>query len=148
MNWEKISQFAIGVLRIDVGLPFFGIASVLGTWFMSIVGWDEPVRMLVILVGIDYVTGFYAAWKTDNLNWRKGAFGIPKKVIVFAIVWFASVLDGAMQTHHLLRSMVIFGYAANEGLSIIENIDRMGYGGHIPFFIRNKLERLKEEKLK
>ena len=42
--------------------------------------------------------------------------------------------------------MVIFAYLGNEGLSIIENLDRMGYGEYIPALIREKLAQLRSEK--
>ena len=42
--------------------------------------------------------------------------------------------------------MVIFAYLGNEGLSIIENLDRMGYSEYIPLFIRDKLIQLRKEK--
>lgn len=46
---------------------------------------------------------------------------------------------------HVLRQMAICAYALNEAGSIIENIDRSGWGEHIPAFIRNALARLQEK---
>lgn len=42
--------------------------------------------------------------------------------------------------------MVIFAYLGNEGLSIVENLDRMGYGAYIPGILREKLAQLRQEK--
>ncbi|MDR2006659.1 MAG: phage holin family protein [Acidaminococcales bacterium] len=40
--------------------------------------------------------------------------------------------------------MAICAYSANEGLSILENIDRMGYGQYIPGFIAAKIAQIRE----
>ena len=42
--------------------------------------------------------------------------------------------------------MVISGFAIIEAMSLIENIDRMGYGFIIPDFLRNKLSQIADEK--
>lgn len=46
----------------------------------------------------------------------------------------------------MFRGMFISGFAIMEAMSIIENIDRMGYGFIIPYFIRNKLRQIADEK--
>lgn len=140
MNWIK------SIFRIDTEITYLGSLAGAAVSF-AIGGWDPALEMLFLLVVIDYVTGVIASVKTKGLDSKRGFQGGIRKVIIFIVVAFSNLLDGAMQTSPLLRSMVIFGYAANEGLSIIENIDRMGYGTHIPLFIRRKLERLKEENM-
>ena len=42
--------------------------------------------------------------------------------------------------------MVIAGFALIEGMSLIENIDRMGFGYIIPAFLRDKMKQIAEEK--
>ena len=42
--------------------------------------------------------------------------------------------------------MVIFAYMGNEGLSILENLDRIGYSEYIPSLVREKLAQLRTEK--
>ena len=47
---------------------------------------------------------------------------------------------------HMFRGMVISGFAIIEALSIVENIDRMGFGFIIPAFLRDKLMQIAQEK--
>ena len=109
-------------------------------------GFDQALTMLTVLVIVDYFSGIAAAFKTGQANSKVGFVGIIRKIVIYVMVAFAYVLDGAMQIN-ILRSMVIFAYAANEGLSIIENADRLGYGKYIPVFFRNKVQQLRMEKI-
>lgn len=122
--------------------------SAVGAFIAAAVGgFDQALMMLTVLVMLDYFTGIAAAFKTGIASSHRGFIGVGRKVTIYIVVAFAFVLDGAMQIN-ILRSMVIFAYAANEGLSIIENIDRLGYGQYIPPFFRDKIEQLKSEKTK
>ena len=62
------------------------------------------------------------------------------------IVILAHWIDVSIFGVSTCRSMVIFAYLGNEGLSIVENLDRMGYSEYIPAFIRDKLVQLRSEK--
>ena len=46
----------------------------------------------------------------------------------------------------IFRDMAIAGFALIEGMSLIENIDRMGYGFLIPAFLRSEMHQIAEEK--
>ena len=109
-------------------------------------GFDAPVQALLVLICLDYFTGIWTAWKKGNLSSKRGFHGLLKKIMILAVVAFANMLDTAMLLNHLLRTMVVCGYAGMEGLSIVENVDRMGYGEYIPAFIREKLVQLRSEK--
>ena len=147
MSWSHWFIWVKSLLKVDAELMYYG--SLLGAIISLMVGgFDKALSMLVVLIVCDYVSGIIAGCKTQTLDSSIGFVGILRKIVIFLVIAFANVLDGAMQLNHLLRSMVIFGYAANEGISIIENVERMGYGHLIPEFFRNKLNRLKEEKLK
>lgn len=147
MNYSNVIEWAKTLLKVNPELMYIG--SVVGAFIsLAVGGFDHAIQMLAVLVVMDYITGFSASLKTGKANSQRGFIGILRKVIVFAVVAFANVMDGAFQLNHLIRSMVIFGYAVNEAVSIIENLDTLGYGHFIPDFLRTKLERLKEEKLK
>jgi len=109
-------------------------------------GFDAPVKALLVLVICDYITGMAAGWTTGVLSSDRGFKGILRKIVIIGVVAFANTLDTAMGLNHLLRSMAVCGYAGMEGLSLIENIDRMGYGEYIPSYLREKLIQLREEK--
>ena len=55
------------------------------------------------------------------------AKGIARKVMIFALVGLANILDvHVLGEGGVLRTATIFFYLANEGLSIVENAARIG----------------------
>jgi toxin secretion/phage lysis holin len=128
-------------------LRIMAVFSALGAAFSFLVGGvDKLVTALLIFIAIDYVTGLIAAWNTATLNSKKGFDGIKRKLAILLVVIIAHWIDVSMFGASTCRSMVIFAYLGNEGLSIIENLDRMGYGEYVPVFLREKLMQLREEK--
>ena len=131
----------------QIELRIMAIGSAVGAGFSFLVGGvDKLITALLIFVIIDYVTGMVAAWKTATLDSKKGFEGIKRKVAMLVIVIMAHWIDVGILGISTCRAMVIFAYLGNEGLSIIENLDRMGYGEYIPAFIREKLVQLRSEK--
>ena len=131
----------------QIELRTMALFSAVGAAFSFLVGGvDKLLTALLIFVVIDYATGLIAAWKTATLDSKKGFDGIKRKVVMLVIVIMAHWIDVSIFGVSTCRSMVIFAYLGNEGLSIIENLDRMGYGEHIPGFIREKLTQLRTEK--
>lgn len=111
--------------------------------FISIAvgGMDKMIYALIALMILDYTTGMIAAFKTGQWDSSTGFVGLAKKAVILAVVALCNTVDMAMDTH-TLRQMAICAYALNEAGSIVENIDRAGWGEHIPDFIRNALARL------
>ena len=131
----------------QIELRIMALFSAIGAAFSFLVGGvDKLITALLLFVVIDYVTGLIAAWKTAMLDSKKGFEGIKRKVVMLLIVIMAHWIDAGILGISTCRSMVIFAYLGNEGLSIIENLDRMGYGEYIPAFIREKLAQLRSEK--
>lgn len=131
----------------QIELRIMALFSAIGAAFSFLVGGiDQLITALLVFVVIDYVTGLIAAWKTAALDSKKGFEGIKRKIVMLLIVILAHWLDEGLFGVSTCRSMVIFAYLGNEGLSIIENLDRMGYGKYIPAFIREKLAQLRNEK--
>ncbi|MGG4034193.1 phage holin family protein [Paenibacillus cisolokensis] len=89
-------------------------------------GWSMLLSILLTFVALDYVTGFAAAAKEGKLSSEVGAWGIAKKIAMFAIVAVAHLVDTALGDAHLFRDAAIFFYLANELLSLIENAGRLG----------------------
>ena len=128
-------------------LRIMAIFSAVGAAFSFLIGGvDKLIMGLLVFVVLDYFTGLIAAWKTATLDSKKGFEGIKRKIVMLVIVIMAHWIDVSIFGVSTCRSMVIFAYLGNEGLSIIENLDRMGYGEHIPGFIREKLTQLRTEK--
>lgn len=101
---------------------FFG--AVTGYFFG---GWTVAMNALLVLVIIDFVTGWAVAWMRGELRSMKGYIGIAKKVGIFLLVTVAHLIDSVLGDMHYLRDAVVFFYIINELLSIIENYGKMGF---------------------
>lgn len=105
--------------------------------------WTVMLKALLILVCIDWLTGWAAAWIHGELRSRKSYIGIAKKVSIFLLVTVAHVIDTVLGEMHYLRDAVVFFYLANELLSICENAGRMGMP--MPPVLRNAIEVLESK---
>jgi len=108
-------------------------------------GWDLALQVLVLFVVLDYATGLVAAYGEQSLNSRVGFKGIAKKILLFVPVAVAYWLD-MLLGQEILRSLAIFFYIANEGLSMMENLGRAGVP--FPVQIQEALEQLKGDESK
>lgn len=111
-------------------------------WFLG--GMDGFMYAMITFVLLDYITGVLAAAVNHELSSEIGAKGIAKKVGEFILVGVANILDREiLRQGAAMRTLVIFFYIANEGLSITENLARMGIV--IPRPLRDFLKQLREE---
>lgn len=109
-------------------------------------GIDTPIKALAILMCMDFITGVAAGYRTGSLSSRVGAKGLLKKGGIFLCIIIACLLDMAMSMN-VFRGMVISAFAIIEAMSLVENIDRMGYGAYIPEFLRVRLKQIADEKV-
>jgi len=73
-----------------------------------------------------------------------GFRGIFTKVLIFALVGIANVVDAELiKTGSAIRTAVIFFYLSNEGISIFENAGKIGLP--IPEKLRVILAQLNKE---
>ena len=121
-------------IKVTFALVGGSITAVLG-------GWDTALQVLVLFVVLDYITGLIAAWYEKRLDSRVGFKGICKKVLLFIPIAICYALDQIIG-QEILRSLAIFFYIANEGLSIIENLGRCGV--LVPTPLLDALEQLKK----
>ena len=106
-------------------------------WFLG--GLDGFLYALITFVAIDYLTGVICAIVDKKLSSEIGAKGIFKKVLIFAMVGLAQILDTQVLVSPdggAIRTAVIFFYLSNEGISILEN------AGHIGLPIPEKLKTI------
>ena len=88
---------------------------------------DNLMKALILLVIIDYITGVCAAIQEKHLSSRIGAVGIIKKVSIFLVISVSHVADQyLMEQEDVLRTITVVFYLSNEGISILENIEKMG----------------------
>lgn len=107
-------------------------------------GVDGILYTLIVMIIIDYVTGFMCAIVEKRLSSEVGFRGIFKKVVILMIVGIANMIDVHVLTQGaVFRTAVIFFYISNEGVSIIENAGILGLP--IPAKLRAILEQLKDE---
>jgi toxin secretion/phage lysis holin len=113
-----------------------------GTITAFLGGWDLALQVLVLFVVLDYLVGLVAAWTEKNLDSRVGFRGICKKVLLFVPIAICYALDQVLG-QEILRSLAIFFYIANEGLSVIENLGRAGVP--VPAALGEALEQLRKK---
>lgn len=123
---------------------FSALPGILGFFFGSIVGpLTGPLIALLVFMSIDYVTGLIYAWKQRKLNSRKGFLGLMKKMLILFLVVMGNMLDSYVlgDGTSAFRTMVIFFFLCNEGISILENAGKIGIP--IPEKLKNVIESLK-----
>ncbi|MFA6371014.1 MAG: phage holin family protein [Methanothrix sp.] len=103
--------------------------------------WDVILKALIALVVIDYITGVMAAYVEKTLSSEIGMKGIIKKVCIFLMVAVANIMDiSSGLDEPYLRTAVIWFFIANEGLSALENMGRLGVP--LPEFLKQSLQKL------
>lgn len=126
-------------------------AAALGSTLINLLGgWDITLQVLIGAMAVDYITGiivagvFHKSGKTENgtLESRAGFKGLVRKCSILLLVFLAVLLD-RLTGYGFVRTAVCLFFAANEGLSILENVGLMGMP--YPAFLKNMLEALKKQ---
>ncbi len=103
------------------------IASVATILCSSLGGWDAAMKVLVLLMVIDYVTGFLGAIKNREVNSELMFWGGIRKGLILAVVIVAVLLDEMLgNLQPVLRTLAIYFYVAREGISVTENLGLLG----------------------
>lgn len=113
-------------------------------------GWDGLTALLAWMMLVDYITGFLCAavWhksqktETGSYESRVGFKGLIRKGVILLIVMIAAELDKLASTT-AMRTAVILFFAANDGMSILENLGIMGVP--YPPALRNAFEVLRKK---
>lgn len=99
------------------------VFSIIATGFVYLVGGiDYTLIALLIIMGLDYITGVISAIYNKELSSKMGFKGIFKKVLMLCIIGLAVVVDKLTGETGAVRTLVIYYYVANEGISILENL--------------------------
>ena len=107
-------------------------------------GADVALRSLVIVMIVDYLTGFASALYNKELSSKTGLKGILKKFSYFGVVALAVVIDNLTGQTGIIRTLVIYFFVANDGLSIVENLAEMNI--KLPKKLVDALKQLKKDK--
>ena len=123
------------------------------TYFLALAGaavgyiWgaiDGLFIALIVFIVVDYISGVLCAIYERHLSSETGFKGIIKKIAILVLVAIANIIDSEILTAGSpCRTSVIFFYLSNEGISIIENVARLGVP--IPEKLRQMLDQLNEE---
>ena len=97
-------------------------------------GWDTYLRVLLVLMVIDYFTGIIVAWifkaskksSTGGLSSQSSFKGLIRKGMMLIMVIVGYQIDIIIGWNDFVRNAVIFGFIANEVISIKENAELMG----------------------
>lgn len=120
--WERIMKWfsvdSIGNWIAGAGGALLGLAG----------GWDALMRVLVICMAVDYITGVINAIKEKTLSSKVGWVGILRKLTIFGVVIVAAQIDIAMGLNAVCRTAAIAFYTANEAISMLENASAIGLG--------------------
>lgn len=123
---------------------FNNIASVLLTTIIYLLGgMDIALKSLIIIMMIDYITGVASAIYNKKLSSKIGFKGIIKKFSYLCIVALSVVIDNLISQDGVIRTLVIYFFVANDGLSIIENMAEMDI--KLPKKLVDSLEQIKGE---
>jgi toxin secretion/phage lysis holin len=107
-------------------------------------GFDGYLYTLLGLILIDYLTGLVLAAAKRQVSSQIGFVGIMKKMLILVMVALGHLLDvNLLGGGAALRTAVIFFYAANEGISITENLAALGFP--MPQQLKRVLKQLSED---
>lgn len=121
---------------------FNNIASVLLTTIIYLLGgMDIALKSLIVIMMIDYITGVASAIYNKKLSSKIGFKGIIKKFSYLCIVALSVVIDNLIGQNGVIRTLVIYFFVANDGLSIIENMAEMDI--KLPKKLVDSLEQIK-----
>ena len=120
------------------------ILSALLTFTIYILGgFDIALKSLLVVIVIDYITGVASAFYNKKLSSKVGFRGIIKKFCYICIVALSVVIDNLIGQQGVIRTLVIYFFVANDGLSIIENMSEMDV--KLPQKLKDSLEKIKEQ---
>jgi len=100
----------------SIMIAFFG-----GFWAKFLGGGDTLLKVLLVLMFIDYATGVTKAVIAKTVSSKVGFLGLFKKVLILVVVGVAVTIGRVIGDNIPIREVVIMFYIANEGISFLEN---------------------------
>lgn len=121
----------------------FGISFIITNIIYLLGGIDISLQCLIIAIVLDYISGVIKAFTLKQLSSKIGFKGLLKKIGILMIVMLGVLVDRVAGNTGAIRTLVIYYFVANEGLSILENIAITGVP--IPNVLKKALKELKKE---
>ncbi|MGN0650032.1 MAG: holin family protein [Oscillospiraceae bacterium] len=130
MRWDTIIKSVSGAIGAVVGFMFGEVNGL----FVAIIA----------LMVLDYITGILCAIITKTLSSEVGFRGLVKKFVILIVIAVGHLVDAyVVGTGSAVMSAVMLFFAANEGISILENAAILGLP--IPKKLKDVLEQLKDK---
>lgn len=130
MRWDTIVKSVSGAIGAVIGFLYGEVNGL----FIAIIA----------LMVLDYITGILCAIVTKTLSSEVGFRGLVKKFVILIVIAVGHLVDAyVIGTGSAVMSAVMLFFAANEGISILENSAILGLP--IPQKLRDVLEQLKSE---
>lgn len=130
MKWDTIVKSVSGAIGAIVGFMYGEINGL----FIAIIA----------LMVLDYITGILCAIVTKTLSSEVGFRGLVKKFVILIVIAVGHLVDAyVIGTGSAVMSAVMLFFAANEGISILENAAILGLP--IPQKLKDVLEQLKDK---
>lgn len=118
--------------------------SILATYFIYLVGGiDVAFISLVVIMALDYITGVLSAIYNKKLNSKIGYKGILKKASYLLVIALGVILDKLLGQTGSVRTLIIYFFVANDGISILENVGEMNIP--LPKKLKELLDQLKKD---
>lgn len=118
--------------------------SIIATSFVYLIGGiDISFKTLCIIMILDYISGVISAIYNKKLNSKIGFKGILKKCIYIIVIILATLLDNLLGQSGAIRTVVIYFFVANDGISILENVAETNVT--LPKKLIEVLEQLKKD---
>lgn len=130
MRWDTIIKSVSGAIGAVVGFMYGEVNGL----FVAIIA----------LMVLDYITGILCAIVTKTLSSEVGFRGLVKKFVILIVIAVGHLVDAyVIGTGSAVMSAVMLFFAANEGISILENAAILGLP--IPKKLKDVLEQLKDK---
>lgn len=138
---ERLSTFEPGIIKnalLAIAGFFTGLVSTIMGEHQNFFYW------LFAFVVFDYLTGMIAAARTGTLSSKIGLIGVVRKLVILLIAIGFHGIDQIF-AEPWIGAWAIGALSLNELISILENVEKAGFGSIIPQRIRDMLELVKEE---
>lgn len=133
----------------NLGQVKAAIALVGGTLSTMLGGWDSYLKLLLLIMAIDVVTGFLKAVEQKVISSAVMRKGILNKVVILLLVALGLVIDEAFagvtanglhigELTIVIRNCIVIWFCVEEGISVCENCAKLGVP--IPNVIKQALE--------
>ena len=95
---------------------------------IDIIGIDnEALRILVVLILADYISGLVKAYLCEEISSRIGIRGIIKKVMLLLALVVGHHLDLFFCYDGTIRLLILSMLIVNEAISCLENLEAIGF---------------------